>query len=375
MDNQQLYLQLFIWTPTPKLTTPSRKTIIQEQDDKDYRHQLKELTMPKPRHTQISLDATPYYHCVSRCVRRAFLCGKDTSNGQCYEHRRQWIEDKLLALGNVFAIDICAYAIMSNHYHVVLHIDEAQADNWSKKEVVDRWHQLFAGNLISQKFSKGESLSRSELALLAVSVKVWRSRLASISWLMRILNEHIAREANAEDDCTGRFWEGRFKSQALLDDAALAACMAYVDLNPVRAAMTKTPETAAHTSIKLRFERATQSDHPEQIKQQVRGLMPFAGHPRKTMPKGLPFRLMDYLELVDWNGRVIRDDKRGAIPAHYPSVIDRLGIEPQHWLHLTLHYESSFKGLVGCVDKLKQVCRSLGYRRTPNLGQCAQFFP
>ena len=107
--------------------------------------------MPKPRHTQVSLDATPYYHCVSRCVRRAFLCGSDTVSGQSFEHRRQWIEDKLYELAQVFALDLCAYAVMSNHYHVVLHVDAAQAKSWSRETVIERWHRLFNGNLLSQR--------------------------------------------------------------------------------------------------------------------------------------------------------------------------------------------------------------------------------
>ena len=118
--------------------------------------------MPKPRKQQISLDATPYYHCVSRCVRRAFLCGTDTTTGQSYEHRRGWLEEKLLILPQTFAIDIAAYAIMSNHYHVVLHIDKKQADEWTDIEVVERWHSLFKGNLFSQKFLKGESLDSAQ---------------------------------------------------------------------------------------------------------------------------------------------------------------------------------------------------------------------
>jgi len=110
----------------------------------------------------------------------------------------------MLELAEIFALDICAYAVMSNHYHVVLYVDAQTATNWSRKEVIERWHQLFSGNLLSRRYLGGESLSKAEMAALDESVVKWRERLMSISWFMRVLNEGLARKANAEDNCTGR---------------------------------------------------------------------------------------------------------------------------------------------------------------------------
>jgi len=330
--------------------------------------------VPKPRSRQISIEATPYYHCMSRCVRRAFLCGSDQLTGQCFEHRRQWIEDKINELGQVFSIDICAYAIMSNHYHVVLHIDHETATNWTTDRVIARWHTLFSGNLLSQHYESGITLSKAERDALDVCVEEWRRRLMNISWFMRVLNEHIARMANAEDNCTGCFWEGRFKSQALLDEKALAACLAYVDLNPIRATLAKTPEQSDYTSVQRRMKEAKVAAHPNKEAHQAKGLMPFVGHLRQDMPKGLPFRLTDYLELVDWTGRIIREDKRGFIPDDIPPILDRLQIEPKEWLYLSKNFESPFKGLVGSISKLKQACTVLGLKRTPELSHCKVFF-
>ena len=131
--------------------------------------------MPLPRKSLISLDATPYYHCVSRCVRRAFLCGHDPNTGKNYQHRRDWIEQRLLTMGDIFAIDICAYAVMSNHYHVVLHIHHHQAQHWSSYEVAMRWHRLFKGTPLTQRFLQGKPLDGAEQAVIDDLVAVWRS--------------------------------------------------------------------------------------------------------------------------------------------------------------------------------------------------------
>ncbi|MDF1527544.1 MAG: transposase [Sedimenticola sp.] len=334
--------------------------------------------MPKPRKALVSLDATPYYHCVSRCVRRAFLCGIDPLTGRSYEHRRGWIEERLLALPRSFAIAISAYAVMHNHTHVVLYVDTERATNWSQRQVVEQWHGLFNGTQLSQRLLKDDPLCTAEWAQLQVVIETWRERLQSVSWFMRCLNETIARQANAEDGCTGRFWEGRFKCQALLDESALAACMAYVDLNPVRAGMAGTPESSDYTSIQRRIRFAQDLDCSDKTNSannkatQPKELQPFVGYPRKPMPNGLPFRLNDYLELVDWTGRAIRDDKRGAIPYDLPPLLDRLQIDPKAWLIMTSSFEGRFKSLVGRVDHIYAACEELGQRWVHGIRSCRQ---
>ncbi|MES9981550.1 MAG: transposase [Candidatus Thiodiazotropha sp. 6PLUC5] len=324
--------------------------------------------MPKPRKVQILLEETPYYHCVSRCVRRAFLCGVDSLTGKSYEHRRQWIVDRIMLLTDIFAIDNCAYTVMHNHYHVILHVDSERAAEWSELMVIERWERLFSLPVIVQRYLAKETLTQAERDTVSELITKWRHRLHSISWFMRCLNEPIARKANQEDECTGRYWEGRYKSQALLDEKALAACMAYVDLNPVRAGIADTPEQSEHTSIKERALKLKQHPDDSGEPEIPSGLFPFIGNPRQDMPKGLPFRLKDYLELVDWTGRAILENKRGFIAENQPPILERLQIDAKHWLYMTQNFESRFKGLVGMSYSLKAVCRKLGYRRTPNLG-------
>jgi REP element-mobilizing transposase RayT len=323
--------------------------------------------MATPRKQQISLADTPYYHCVARCVRRAFLCGQDKLSGQSYEHRRHWIEDKLQALTKVFAIDVCAYAVMSNHYHVVLFIDEAKAKQWTMMEILERWHYLYKGTLLTRQYCRGETLSKPLLDIVKATAEVYRKRLIKVSWFMGNINEGIARAANQEDKCSGRFWEGRFKSQALLDEAALAACMAYVDLNPIRAKIAQTPENSAHTSVKLRCELAQKSQQPNT-------LLAFIGNPRKNMPKGLPFVLSDYLKLVELTGRCIREDKLGYIEENQPTILSRLKISAENWLIITTEFRTQFHGAIGHEDVLSDYCQHKKLKRRQNLSHCNKLF-
>ena len=321
--------------------------------------------MPKPRKQLISIADTPYYHCVSRCVRRAFLCGEDPVTGQSYEHRRDWVEKRLLFLSRIFAIKVCAYAVMSNHTHLVLFIDHVTVESWTTEEVLTRWHAIHKGTMITQQYMLQGQVPDYLQPLLDATVETYRHRLMDISWFLRELNENIARQANFEDCCTGRFWEGRFKSQALLDEAALMACMAYVDLNPVRAKMSDTPETSDFTSIKKRT-------HSAKLNRQPKVLHPFIGNPRENQPKGLPFKLEDYLELVDLTGRIVRQDKRGSIELSFAPILQRLNIPSENWLTIATQFEQVTHCAVGTETILSNYYQNAGYKRRPKISKAKQ---
>ena len=313
--------------------------------------------MPRPRKSLINLSDTPYYHCVSRCVRRAYLCGEDNQTGRSYEHRRQWVEDRLLFLAEVFCVDVCAYAVMSNHTHVVLRINKQKADSLSVKDIIKRWHRLYKGILLSQRYindAESTTLSKAEIETVQCLAEVYRKRLYDISWFMRLLNEYIARRANKEDDCTGHFWEGRFKSQALLDEASLAACMTYVDLNPVRARLANTPEESNHTSIQKRIKAAKSNTQPTQ-------LLPFAGTPRNNMPDGLPFRLEEYIRLVELSGRYLYPNKPGYIDYSLTPILSRVGLAHCDWNKMVTGIETAFKSSVSIAKLQNQRRKHTGF--------------
>ncbi len=200
-------------------------------------------------------DTVGVYHCVNRCVRRAFLCGADPLTGCNYEHRRGWIRQRLEFLAGSFGLDVMAFAILSNHIHLVLRNRPDIVACWSDLEVARRWYRLCPFR--KQEDGSPEEPNQYELAMLTNDpdrMAELRRRLSHPSWLMKMLCENIARRSNREDECTGRFFEGRYKMTRLLDDGAVLACMAYVDLNPIRAGLTDTLDGYLHVSIHDRLE-------------------------------------------------------------------------------------------------------------------------
>jgi len=248
--------------------------------------------------------------------------------------------------------------------------------------VIERWKKCFRGsNLLIDRFLRGEIKTAAELNVVEEIIATWRSRLMDISWFMRCLNESIAREANKEDNCKGRFWEGRFKSQALLDETALLTCMMYVDLNPVRAGINDTLEGSDFTSIQERLFGFAQRRKTKAVKSKTSGtknetsvvLLPFKGGTtlKNETQKGLPFSLQDYFELIDWTGRAIRGDKKGAIPADVLPILQKLGVKEVEWVDNVNHFGRRFYRVAGAVEAMRQYSDKIGQWWMQGMG-CAR---
>jgi hypothetical protein len=280
-------------------------------------------------------------------------------------------------LSGVFSIDICAYAVLSNHYHLVLHVDRTRAAEWSKQQVVDQWSTLFRVPTIVERWRKAVA-GQAERDAAERLIEAWRHRLTDVSWYMRCLNEPLARRANAEDACTGRFWEGRFKSQALLDEAGLLTAMAYVDLNPLRAGIAATPEDSEFTSIheRIRQHRLTVCAQRELTGESSAPLVPLLAFQDHAAPDNavVPFRFIDYLELLDWSGRCMRPDKYAAIDPRAPPILTRLNINATAW-QASMHLNSNVFGrAMGQLDHLRLHAKALGQSWVKGLRQAQTLY-
>lgn len=290
------------------------------------------------------------FHCVQRCVRRAFLCGIDQYTGRSFEHRKTWIEDRIHLVAECFTVAIQAYAVMSNHLHLVLQMDPAQVSAWSDADVAERWIRLFPPR---EESNLARTVKCERLLADSDRLMLIRSRLGSLSWLMRCLVEPIARRANREDGCTGRFWEGRFKSQLLCNDRAILAAMAYVDLNPIRAGIARRLDRSPHTSIQSRI--ASTRRNPETLHTP---LTPLAG--RIAPP--LPINTADYLALVEWTGRQLCPGKRGSITKDAPSCLCAMEQEPQRWAIRVKSVGSGYWRVIGGVEDMVSIAKLLRQR-------------
>jgi hypothetical protein len=311
-------------------------------------------------------------HGIHRCVRRAFLCGEDPLTGRSFDHRRDWIRDRLEFLASVFAIDCLTFSVMSNHVHQILRARPDIAASWSDRQVAARWLKLHP--VRRNQDGSPATPTREEIDAIVNDPEVLaerRRRLSDVSWWMRSFALGIACQANREDGVKGHFWESRYKAQLLLDEAAVLACAAYVDLNPVRAAVAATPEESRFTGVKERIDdlahrpkRSRVRDHrwERSVHRRRSGWMgpveiderrdPVGEHrslgDRRASDKGfLPLSLTRYLQLIDWTGRQIRKGSRGRISEELAPILERIGIDPTAWCELVCKFGRSVKRAAG----------------------------
>ncbi len=269
--------------------------------------------------------------------------------GEGFEHRKEWIECRLETLAGCFAVSVCGFAVMDNHLHVLVRLDVDRASGWSAEEVVRRWIVAYP-----RKTPKGEPIATTQAWITQQAedtnrVELLRGRLANLGWFMKALKEPLARMANREDQCKGTFWESRYKSIAVLDEEALLATCAYIDLNPVAAGVAAVPETSRYTSIRRRVRHARSRGKLAALKAATSGsvagsraagnveadlwLCPVEDRRRRgARREGMleDFSLGSYLLLVDYTSRLCRQGK-ARVSHEVASILDRLGSSADVW--------------------------------------------
>jgi hypothetical protein len=345
-------------------------------------------------------DEIAVVHVMNRVVRRCFLLGDDAVTGKNFDHRKQWIEDELQKLAGAMGIDLLGFSILSNHFHLILRSRPDVVALWDDTEVARRWLLVCP----RRKNEDGSAAEPIECELNSIRhdpdrLAAIRLRLSDISWWMRLLCQTIAMRANREDGETGKFWQSRYRAVRLLDEESLLACAAYVDLNPIRAALAETLEASDHTSAQRRIEAeraqaGTASDEqgriePSDDRQTAaapsrnasrapdRFLSPLeldehGGEPgpcanrsgTRCSDKGfLTISVAAYLQLLDWTARQAIPGKRGSTPSDAPPILERLKVSPTTWCELVSNFGRLFSTVAGHPRIVDTTRSRHGHRR------------
>jgi hypothetical protein len=335
----------------------------------------------------VDTSVTRWYHCISRCVRGAHLCGEG------FEHRKQWIEQRLELLAGNFAVAVAGFAVMDNHLHVLLRLDPQKAAAWSGEEVLRRWLAVYPPPSMDTGNDKIVTSWIEQEGKRPGRVETLRGRLCELGWFMKALKEPLSRLANAEDGARGAFWEGRYKSIAVLDEEALLATCAYIDLNPLAAGQASTPESSSYTSLRQRVVHVRAKGELDRLKGASQGsvagsraagdveqdhwLVPIEDRRRHTGAspasdrEGMleTFSLGSYLLLLDYTGRQYRSGKARMSPQER-EVFARLGTDEQVWGARMKKMLSArdLRGRYFAVEREKlEAISPNSHRRLPNL--------
>lgn len=344
--------------------------------------------MTVARSSLVDVSVTPWYHVISKTVRGAFLLSSDD-----VMDRKQWIVDRLRCLSQVFAVEVAGFAVLDNHLHILVKLEPRRVDDWSDENVVRRWARLFPPRGSDRKPVKVSNSWVKRQAGDGTLVANCRKRLADLGWFMKCLKEPLARMANKADQCQGAFWQSRYKSIAILDEAALLATCAYIDLNPFAAGISKMPEESKHTSVKIRLDNCRKKGRLDDLRTAQQGsvagmkktqgietglwLCPIEDRRNAGMKRsGLleAFSLGSYLQLLDYTSRLVRKGK-ARIDERVTALLDRLGTSQEFWESALLGMFSRTKPPQGVAfasdrSRLRDAANHRGCHRLANLNGC-----
>jgi hypothetical protein len=329
------------------------------------------------------------FHCTARCVRRAFLCGRDPLTGRDFSHRRDWILRREEQLAGLFAIDVEFHAELSNHLHLVLRTRPEVALRWSPYEVVRRW--LTATKLAksySDALPEPDQEKLKKLLKDKKQIETLRRRLTSVSWFMGFLNENVARRANREDGVRGRFWENRFHCRECTDAKAMLLCGVYVDLNQIKAGEADSLQTSRYTSVFQRLlARQQAADAANRADGWLGELTLLAGSEeneqvvyrsrtgRRASDLGLlTLTLDEYVWLLEATLALWQAGERRVVPQDLEALLERLEIQAEAWWKTLEDYETTFCHAVGSPSTLAEVAQRLGVRCLKGAPACRRVF-
>lgn len=321
-------------------------------------------------------DKIETFHVYNRCVRGGFLLGNDDVTGKDYSHRKNWIPERLRFFAGIFCIDIVVYAIMENHFHLILQNRPDLALRLTPNELATRWLKLHPTKPMKKEARFAPTADEIKDVLIRFKKETLSKRFADISWFMRELDQYVAVKANKDDKCRGSFFESRFKSQLLADDKAKLTCAIYCDLNEIRSKLANSVENSFFTSAHLRsqaeiakrnlksFEKINlkkpltyhqDKNIKEQTAQAQLGdwLAPFKNQENTSHKPALNITLEKYLELLDYTGREYHKKKPGIIPGTIAPILDAMDLDHKHWMQNIQNYGKWYYRVLGPLAKLQ----------------------
>ena len=387
--------------------------------------------MARPRALAVRPDEVQTFHCMSRCVRQSPLLRSEVDDRKSWFHQRliELATAFSIDLIAMSLMDSHFHTQLTTRPDLAREFTAHEvARRWFGiyPQSVHRWaRQGLAAqpDLEARRHSVTGALSDEDaieaVARQSARIESLRLRLSSISEFQKVIKQEVARRANKIDGVSGHFWDSRFKSIEVVDEPGRLMVAMYIDLNPVRAATCDRPEDAPHTSVRdrilvrqylsndeqademsssssdsgapsrsphskgkrLRKRRKSKRQKPGATASFVRPtqneVRPLLRCERERDPdravwlapvrEALGIALDHYLSLLDQVGRLVRRDKRGAIPDSLPPILERLGLKLGDLAELGRRQESTLRGtVIGGLEACRRTAERRGLKRVVN---------